>query len=1032
MRKRSTVATHPGFGFTRERTATEGWVVGPGLQNHEVDSTETDDWRRTVGLYLAESTTDGSVYKPLAIRFELREFLPRNRHRWNGPPTRAVKTIPASGLGRQHRLAGRPVARTSRGWAQGSLTWSNLPHQQNRLQLDPAHHRWCCEFGALYRAVAPTDPTRDTDWVFLDDFANSALWTLLDQAAPLGVALLGPGPAGLLRRSSSAVVTLDATEAGRGITLAPRLVVDDAVRPTSSARPIGRHGVYAVDDDNTITVAPTSMTLSAEQMGLLGTDAVPTVSIPGSEVDEFFGTYLPGLRRGVEVTSADGSVVLPEPPPAVLLLNVTHMPHHVVELTTAWDDRSGGRRPSLAELGVTGLLPNGLSLPEADAGEPVRLQDVDAAEFVTTVLPTLARLAGVRVEIHGEATSYRKLTGTPQLAISVVPAEKPDWFSLGVTVTIDGRVIPFTPLFTALARGRRTLLLVDGSYLSLRHPALRELSDLIAQALDLEEWEPLPSISRHQMVTIWPDFEDLADESAAAVGWRALLLDLDPGTAVETDPPDGLRAILRPYQQTGFSWLAHLWRHRLGGILADDMGLGKTLQTLALIQHAKQHDSVRGPFLIVAPTSVVPNWAAEAARFTPGLTVRSMTGTESTGTVAIAELAADADILVTSYALLRLDFDAYQAVATSSGWAGLVLDEAQFVKNPTAVVHQCALELCVPFKLAITGTPLENSLTDLHALFSIVAPGLFPSAPKFQRRYVRPIEQPMIGIAGGVGAGTAPQVAERVRRERLAALRRRIRPFLLRRTKDRVAAELPARQEQVLRIDLGPEHRAVYDRYLQRERRKVLQLLDDEEKNNKFIMFRSLTLLRLLALHAGLVDGDYGGLPSTKLAALRNRLAGVIAEGHRALVFSQFTSFLSEVAAQLDRDGIRYAYLDGSTRDRRRVVDEFRTGTAPVFLMSLKAGGLGLNLTEADYVFLLDPWWNPAAERQAIDRTHRIGQTRNVIVYRLVAADTIEEKVMALQRRKATLFDALFSGEAADIDQFGHPISADDIRQLFT
>ena len=1006
-------------------------AVGPGLHNHGVDSTETDDWRRTVDRYLTESAMDGSVYTPLAIRFELREFLPRNRHRWNGPLTRAVRTMPTSGLGRQHRLAGRPVLRTRRGWAQGTLTWSNLSHQQNRLQLEPTHHRWCCEFGALYRAVAPTDPTRDADWIFLDDFGNPALWTLLDQAAAQGVALLGSGPAGLLRRSSNAAVTLNATDADGGITLAPRLVVGDSVIPTSNARPIGQHGVYAVDGDNTITVAPTSTTLTAEQMGLLGTEAVPTVSIPISGVDEFFGTYLPSLRRGLEVISDDGSVVLPEPAPAVLLVQVTHAPHHVVELATGWDDRGGGPRPSLAELDVLGLLPNALTDPEAAPGQTVRLQDVDAAEFVTTALPTLARRSGVRVEIQGQATNYRELTGTPQLAISVVPAEKPDWFSLGVTVTIDGRVIPFTPLFTALARGRRTLLLVDGSYLSLRHPALQELSDLIAQSLDLEEWEPLPSLSRHQMVTIWPEFEDLADESEAAAGWRALLFDIDPDTAAETTPPDGLQAILRPYQQTGFSWLAHLWRHRLGGILADDMGLGKTLQTLALIAHARQHNEVRGPFLIVAPTSVVPNWAAEAARFTPGLRVRSMTGTESTGDASVAELAAEADIVVTSYALLRLDFDAYQAVATSSGWGGVVLDEAQFVKNPTAAVHQCALELSVPFKLAITGTPLENSLTDLHALFSIVAPGLFPSAPKFQRRYVRPIEQPMTGIAGGVGAGNAPQVAERVRRERLAALRRRIRPFLLRRNKDRVAAELPPRQEQLLSVDLGPEHRAVYDRYLQRERRKVLQLLDDEEKNNKFIMFRSLTLLRLLALHAGLVDADYDVLPSTKLEALRDRLADVIAEGHRALVFSQFTSFLGKVAAQLDRDGIRYAYLDGSTRDRRRVVEEFRTGTAPVFLMSLKAGGFGLNLTEADYVFLLDPWWNPAVERQAIDRTHRIGQTRNVIVYRMVAAETIEEKVLALQRRKATLFDALFRGDTADTDQFGHTLSADDIRELF-
>ncbi|MCW2750580.1 MAG: box helicase, partial [Aeromicrobium sp.] len=639
----------------------------------------------------------------------------------------------------------------------------------------------------------------------------------------------------------------------------------------------------------------------------------------------------------------------------------------------------------------------------------------------------LRNLPGIKVESHGTAPDYRELTGTPQLVVTTIPSEKNDWFDLGVTVTVDGRTIPFLPLFKALAKGRRRLLLVDGSFLALNHPALKALSDLIEESRDLTEWEPVPSISRHQ-ISLWSDFEDLADEAVAAVEWRALLAETRNDSPRPVDPPIGLKATLRPYQLDGFAWLAYLWRHRLGGILADDMGLGKTVQCLTLIQHVIESEKPdpRRPFLIVAPTSVMSNWISEAERFTPDLVVRQMSTTEATGKVPIADVVSGADIVVTSYALLRLDFDAYQAIAQSSGWAGLMLDEAQFVKNPGSKVHAAALDLQVPFKLAVTGTPLENSLTDLQALFAIVAPGLFASAPRFLNDYVRPIEQSRPGIARGIGAGNTEQVNAATRKERLAKLRRRIRPFLLRRTKELVAADLPAKQEQTLRIDLAPEHRDLYDLFLQRERQKLFRLLGDDFNLNKFIVFRSLTLLRLLALDASLIGDEYSEMPSSKLDALFEQLDDVVAEGHRALIFSQFTSYLAKVKRRLDAAGISYVYLDGSTRNRAEVIAEFKTGSAPVFLISLKAGGFGLNLTEADYVFLLDPWWNPASEEQAIDRTHRIGQDKNVMVYRLVATDTIEEKVLALQQRKASLFNSVIDDEAL----FSAALTADDIRDL--
>ncbi|MGE5745982.1 MAG: DEAD/DEAH box helicase, partial [Solirubrobacterales bacterium] len=491
------------------------------------------------------------------------------------------------------------------------------------------------------------------------------------------------------------------------------------------------------------------------------------------------------------------------------------------------------------------------------------------------------------------------------------------------------------------------------------------------------------------------DLKRFAD--VAVVG--GLSLDLDE--VADHDPPATLDAELRPYQRNGYGWLASLWGLELGGILADDMGLGKTLQTLAMFCHARERDPGLGPFLVVAPTSVVSSWVGEAARFTPGLGVGAVTDTLRKSGRSIDDLAA-ADVVVTTYTLFRLDAEAYRGVK----WAGLVLDEAQAVKNHQSKTYKCVRELAAPFKLALTGTPMENNLTELWSLLSITAPGLFPDPKRFAEQYARPIER------GGDG-------------ERLARLRRRIKPLLKRRTKELVAADLPPKQEQTLEVELHGRHRKLYDTRLQRERQKILGLINDFDRN-RFTILRSITLLRQLSLHPSLVDEGHDDVPCAKLGALVEQLEDVIGGGHRALVFSQFTGFLAKVRDRLDREGIDCCYLDGRTRKREQVIERFKQGADPVFLISLKAGGFGLNLTEADYCFLLDPWWNPATENQAIDRTHRIGQSRTVIAYRLIARDTIEEKVVALARRKA----ALFSGVMDDGDLFAGSLTADDIRGL--
>ncbi len=445
-------------------------------------------------------------------------------------------------------------------------------------------------------------------------------------------------------------------------------------------------------------------------------------------------------------------------------------------------------------------------------------------------------------------------------------------------------------------------------------------------------------------------------------GLRALLEDFDglPEASLPTD----LHAELRGYQTLGVNWLMFLRQAGLGGLLADDMGLGKTLQALCAIQ---------GRSLVVAPTSVLFGWAEQARMFRPDLKICMYHGPGR-------ELDPDADLTLTSYALLRLDIDALAAVS----WNTAILDEAQAIKNPSGQVARAAYRLRADFRVTLTGTPVENRLEELWSQLHFLNPGMLGTREDFRRRYARPI------------AAAEPGAA--------AHLRSRIRPFVLRRLKRDVAPELPPRTEVVLHCELDESERAVYDGARAATRDDVIAKLN--AGGGVIQALEALLRLRQAACHSGLVPGQEAA-GSSKIEVLLRALEEATSEGHKALVFSQWTGLLDRVEPHLRQQDIAFTRLDGSTRDRAGVVESFQSKDGPpVLLISLRAGGTGLNLTAADHVFLLDPWWNPAVEAQAADRAHRIGQENPVSVFRLVARNTVEERILALQSHKRGLAEA--------------------------
>jgi superfamily II DNA or RNA helicase len=750
--------------------------------------------------------------------------------------------------------------------------------------------------------------------------------------------------------------------------------------------------------------APTIAEASSELIGLI-TNSLPRLSLE-------LGATLPDLSQVADVVDL---------PPQFRLRAGGSLVNAEVSLRTAYGDievevRADGISPPIvvkppsgnerratcvradivAQQEAVQLLID-LGLKASESGENFVAEGADALRFWSEGIGSLPESWDLYVpeELVGVQVRSKPVQMQARVSSGV------DWLNVQITWESDGVTIDRKEIEQCLREGKKYVRLSDDSYAPLdadRVEAMvaREV-ELIASAGKNGKL-PLSQAGRVQEL-----LNQIPDAKVTA-STKQLFKKLSSIEEIkQIKKPRALKATLRPYQEQGLSWLKFVHDMGTGGILADDMGLGKTIETIALLLLVKQEQKTLRA-LIVAPTSVVGNWVREIERFGPTLTTALWHG------AARKEQTKDltnVNVIITSYALLRRDID----LLTKLKLDYVILDEAQAIKNPASATAQAAKELQPNRRLALTGTPIENRLTEIWSIFDFVSPGILPPLPKFEERYSRPIDQ---------GDSKAAM--------RLKSI---IHPFILRRTKMEVAKDLPSKIESDKVIDLGPDQRAIYTQVLREVRAQVMGELDRVGMaKSQLHILAGLTKLRQAACDPRLL-----GLPrefthddSAKVQAFRELIDEAQAGGHRVLVFSQFVSMLKILKNALDEDRVRYEYLDGSTQDRTERIDRFQQDpTVTVFLISLKAGGSGLNLTAADTVIHFDPWWNPAVEDQASDRAHRIGQKKVVTVYRLVAAGTIEEKILELKEKKRELVSAVLTEDSGGAKK----LSRSDLDELF-
>lgn len=631
------------------------------------------------------------------------------------------------------------------------------------------------------------------------------------------------------------------------------------------------------------------------------------------------------------------------------------------------------------------------------------LEPEEAINFLLDSYPQLVE----KYRVYGEKalTRYKVRHSQPEIVAQVEQdAEDSSWFDLNIEVEYDNIRIPIDKIWKAWIKGKRYVQLKDGSYSALPEAWLKKLSHkLKAMGMDTEK-PPKKKFQQFEAPTLDKIIEDIPEVQTDSF-WNNLKEKIHNFKEIkQIEQPKGIQATLRPYQAQGLSFLNFLREYGFGGILADEMGLGKTLQTLSLLQYLKEK-KIEGPNLIIVPTSVLPNWQREVVKFVPTMRQLIIYGTNREG---LFKQIPDSDIVLTTYALLRRDLEELNKYE----YLSVILDEAQNIKNPNTITARSVRKLKTKFKVCLSGTPIENNLMELWSLFEFLMPGFLGSQNSFQKGFIKPIKD-----------GDT---------ESMEYLRSRVKPFILRRTKAEVAKDLPPKVEHVYYAAMEDEQRELYASLAKKLKEQVLQKVEENglAKSHMSIL-DALLKLRQICCHPRLLKLDMPGvttsLPSGKFEAFKDLVTGIIEDGHKVLVFSQFVQMLHIIRSWLNINKIPFAYLDGSSKDRFEQVDRFNNNPdIPIFLISLKAGGTGLNLTSADYVIHYDPWWNPAVESQATDRTHRIGQTKKVFSYKLICENSVEEKILHLQEQKRGVADAIIPGQ-----DHWKTLTRDDLEVLF-
>ncbi len=623
------------------------------------------------------------------------------------------------------------------------------------------------------------------------------------------------------------------------------------------------------------------------------------------------------------------------------------------------------------------------------------LEAPNLIHIIEWINENITELEKADIEILEENTDKKFLIGASRISFDI--QENNDWFDIKAIVYFGPHAIPFIALKKHILQKKREFVLPDGEIAIIPEKWFTKFNSLFSLSTNTQEIQ----LKKYHIGLI----NELGEDSIASISLNRKLERLQNFEEIPDYPlPIDFKGDLRPYQRAGYNWFNFLREYNFGGCLADDMGLGKTIQTLALLQKLKEENEAKGEShcsLIIMPTSLIYNWIKEAKKFAPKLKIHNHTGTFRKKQNHLFE---KYDVIITTYGISRVDID----FLSSYYFQYIILDESQNIKNPASKSFKAVRQLKSQNRLVLTGTPIENSVSDLWTQLTFLNPGLLGTSNYFNEEYVQAIEK-------------------KKDEEKARKLQALIKPFVLRRTKEQVASDLPPKTEQVIYCDMTETQADLYEKTKSAYRNDLMSSMDDGTYTKKQVqILQGLTTLRQLSNHPKLIDPAYTG-DSGKFEVVMETLENVLKGGHKVLLFSQFVKQLNLYADCLDKLHIPFAYLDGSTKNRGKIVAEFQeNANLSVFLISIKAGGVGLNLTEADYVFILDPWWNPAVEQQAIDRSHRIGQDKKVFIYKFISKDTLEEKILALQNRKKSLAKNLITTE----ENFYKSLSKEDLSEL--